>query len=159
MFTLRTMACAAALASLTGSVALAASDNVPNLNVRPSCERAGDTSAFASRDVNSCLKDEDVAREQLTKVWMDFSAADKSGCQTMVSSGGPPSYVEFLSCLELKRDARVITQRNATGESAKEGPQPPLGTTTGGPQTSGATGGAPQAPAARTNTGATVPRP
>jgi hypothetical protein len=36
----------------------------------------------------------------------------------MVTTGGPPSYVELLSCIEILRDARNIRKGNAleTGE-------------------------------------------
>jgi hypothetical protein len=37
--------------------------------------------------------------------------ADKTDCVTLENSGGPASYVELLSCLEIMRDARSI--RNA----------------------------------------------
>jgi hypothetical protein len=36
------------------------------------------------------------------------AAGDKTLCIGMESSGGPASYVELLSCLEVNRDAREI---------------------------------------------------
>jgi hypothetical protein len=43
--------------------------------------------------------------------WSKYIPSDKSDCIGMVTTGGPASYVELLSCVEILRDARNI--RNA----------------------------------------------
>ena len=65
---------------------------------------------MTGRTAESCLNDEKAARDDLTKAWTSFSADDKSHCLSMVSTGGSPSYVELLSCLEMSRDAKKIAQ-------------------------------------------------
>jgi hypothetical protein len=80
---------------------------VPTLNVEPSCRAAGDEFMILGRTTESCLNDENSARDDLVKSWSTYSAADKSQCLPMVSTGGPPSYVELLSCLEMSRDVAV----------------------------------------------------
>jgi hypothetical protein len=67
------------------------------------------------------MNDEKAAREDLVKNWSSFSGADKTHCLSMVSTGGSPSYVELLSCLEMSRDAKKIAQgRKLEGQSTSE---------------------------------------
>ena len=93
---------------------------VPKLNVEPSCKTAGVEGMALGRTTQSCLNDENGARDQLVKDWSSFSAGDKSHCLSMVSTGGSPSYVELLSCLEMSRDAKKIAQ----GRGNEVQPQP-----------------------------------
>jgi hypothetical protein len=64
----------------------------------------------AGRDKESCLADERTAEETLNQNWSKYSAADKIQCVGNVKTGGPPSYVELLSCLEIMRDAKEIRE-------------------------------------------------
>jgi hypothetical protein len=99
----------AALA-LGSSLITMAADSVPTLKIEPSCKAAGAEGLIMGRTTDSCLNDEKAAREDLVKNWSSFSASDKSHCLAMVSTGGDPSYVELLSCLEMSRDAKTIAQ-------------------------------------------------
>jgi hypothetical protein len=83
-------------------------DNVPTLQVGPSCEAAGRGTVVLGRSKESCLADETAARDTLQKNWSKYSATDKQQCLGMEKTGGPSSYVELLSCLEIRRDAREI---------------------------------------------------
>jgi hypothetical protein len=87
---------------------LSMADNVPKLNVEPSCEAAARGAVVAGRDVKACMDDEQGAREELAKNWGQYGPADKQLCGTLVSKGGPASYVELLSCLQVMRDARSV---------------------------------------------------
>jgi len=42
--------------------------------------------------------------------WSKYDPADKTQCVGNVKTGGPASYVELLSCLEIMRDAKAIRQ-------------------------------------------------
>jgi hypothetical protein len=99
----------AALAFGTSLISVAAG-GVPTLKVEPSCRAAGVEGMIVGRTVDSCLNDEKAARDQLAKDWGSYSADDKNHCLSMVSTGGSPSYVELLSCLEMSRDAKKIAQ-------------------------------------------------
>ena len=99
----------AALAVATSLFTVAA-DNVPTLKVEPSCRAAGVEGVITGRTADSCINDEKAAREDLVKNWSTFSGDDKTHCLSMVSTGGGPSYVELLSCLEMSRDAKKIAQ-------------------------------------------------
>jgi hypothetical protein len=90
------------------SIGAAAADNVPKLNVGPSCEAAARGAVAAGRDKEACLGDERQAQEQATKNWSQYRSADKEECVGMINKGGPASYVELLSCLEIMRDAKNI---------------------------------------------------
>ena len=98
-------------ASPRGQNARARAGGPPTLNVDPSCEAAGMGSVVLGRDKKACLGDEATAQATLNQNWAKYAAGDKSDCIGMVTTGGPASYVELLSCLEIMRDARNI--RNA----------------------------------------------
>jgi len=111
----------AALALGTSLIAVAAG-GVPTLNVEPSCKAAGVEGMIVGRTVESCLNDEHAARDQLNKEWGNYSAADKSHCLSMVSTGGGPSYVELLSCLEMSRDAKKIAEDRSAEQPSTPAP-------------------------------------
>jgi hypothetical protein len=90
--------------------AAAVADNPPKLDVTISCNAAARGAISAGRDKESCLADERTAEETLNQNWSKYSAADKIQCVGNVKTGGPPSYVELLSCLEIMRDAKEIRE-------------------------------------------------
>jgi hypothetical protein len=65
------------------------------------------------RNKEACLADETAAQDTLKQNWSKYVAGDKSECVGMVTTGGPPSYVELLSCIEIYRDARNIRNADA----------------------------------------------
>jgi hypothetical protein len=93
-------------------VTSAAAEGVPNLNVEPSCRAAADSAAMGTiaggnvRDLASCMRDENEAREQLDKEWSQFLPSERDRCTSETKTGGSPSYVELLVCLEMIRDAK-----------------------------------------------------
>lgn len=98
-----TLAAAAAL-----FVAAAAhATGVPTLNVRPTCTPIGNDKTFPI-DTTRCLRGEQAARDQLTREWANFPAADRSLCIQTASMGGLASYVALITCLEMKRDVAKL---------------------------------------------------
>ena len=95
--------------ALGSNLVMVAAD-VPKLNIEPSCKAAGIEGMALGRTTQSCINDENTARDQLVKDWSTYSGDDKSHCLSMVSTGGSPSYVELLSCLEMSRDAKKIAE-------------------------------------------------
>jgi hypothetical protein len=97
---------------LGSQVTLAAAEAVPNLNVEPSCRAAADSAAMGTiaganvRDLASCMRDENEARDQLAKEWSQFLPGERERCTSETKTGGSPSYVELLVCLEMIRDAK-----------------------------------------------------
>ena len=55
------------------------------------------------------MGDERVAQDQLTNNWSQYSRAHKTQCVGMTTSGGPSSYVELISCLDIMKDAAAIS--------------------------------------------------
>jgi hypothetical protein len=100
-FTVRIIGAAIAIA--TSGVACA--EGPPELDVSMSCRAAARGSATVGTDKQACLNDERTAKDALAKDWSNFSALARTQCVGMNRTGGPPSYVELLVCLEIMRDA------------------------------------------------------
>ena len=86
---------------------VAAVDQVPTFDTRPSCADAA-TEISVTRTIAGCQQSEQQARDQLNTQWHNFPAADKQNCIAETRIGGFPSYVQVLVCLELARDARTM---------------------------------------------------
>ena len=54
------------------------------------------------------MDDEREARDLLTKNWSQYSRAHKTQCVGMTTRGGPSSYVELISCLDIMKDAAAL---------------------------------------------------
>jgi hypothetical protein len=94
-----------AFAAPTPSVgAHAAADGVPKLDIAQTCR----TSTENKGAFDTCMRDEDRAREQLAGGWGKFAQADTKHCIQLSSMKGFQSYVELLTCLEMAADARTL---------------------------------------------------
>ena len=102
------------LAIVLGSVLVAgaslAAEQPPQLNLAPSCNVAA--AGVSGRTRETCMKDEDAARQTLAGKWKEFSADQQRRCTNLVHMGGPPSYVELLTCLEMAQQAKQIPDRD-----------------------------------------------
>src|SRR6516225_9765911 len=112
------------IAAIGPSIALAQSDEIPTLDVRPVCRGIALQSADPgvgqggqAETLQRCIESEKEVREQLKKRWGEFSAADKRHCVALAKTGGESSNTELLTCLEMARDVRVL-------RSAAEAPKP-----------------------------------
>lgn len=102
-----------------------AADYPPRLDVQSSC------TAVAARGMNgrtkeACMDEETSAQGTLRDKWGQFSASQRSRCSGLVQTGGPPSYVELLTCLEMAEQAQKIPDRGllrgtTSGMGMKEG--------------------------------------
>jgi len=109
----------AASSVIAGLVAIAvlgmaqdARAQVPSVDIEHTCHMAADAmlsllgGSTARNDFDICLSSEQAAREQTSKDWANFSAADKQQClQPRVYL---PSYVEWQTCLQMERDVRTL---------------------------------------------------
>jgi hypothetical protein len=89
-------------------VAVALADAPPKLDVTTTCNAASQYAISAGRDKDACMGDERTAETTLAHNWSKYSADDKSQCVGTVKTGGPSSYVELLSCIEVSRDAKQL---------------------------------------------------
>ena len=112
-FPIRTIAIAAT--SLAAAAACAA--EVPTLDVAKTCRPIANDRSLAI-DTDRCFKTEKQAHEQLTREWADFPAADRTLCTQTATMGGTASYVELITCLEMKRDVAKLPDRNMTSRPA-----------------------------------------
>jgi hypothetical protein len=106
----------------------------PILQVGPSCEAAGRGAVVLGRNKEACLADENAALSTLKQNWPKYATSDKTLCMGMVSTGGPASYVELLSCLEINRDARDIQNADPLDADLNSSPSTTTGSATGEPR-------------------------
>jgi hypothetical protein len=94
------------------------------LDVTTTCNAAAQFSIVIGRDKEACLDDERTAENTLAQNWSKYNADDKTQCVGTVKTGGPGSYVELLSCIEVMRDAKEL----GAGDPL-ERPDPPVQST------------------------------
>jgi hypothetical protein len=87
-----------------GSTRFVFADDVPNYDLGPAC-RAETLTIAGDR---SCVRDEQTARVTLMKEWSQFAPSDRARCQQIEESGGAPSYVELLTCLQEAAAAKKL---------------------------------------------------
>jgi hypothetical protein len=111
----KVLVCATLPATLL-TASIAASDGPPKLKLGQSCDAAARGAITAGRDKEACMADERAAQDQVAKTWSKYATADKTDCIGMNRTGGPPSYVELLTCLEIMRDAKTIRKDQLLAE-------------------------------------------
>ncbi|MBV8321262.1 MAG: hypothetical protein JO049_11380, partial [Hyphomicrobiales bacterium] len=83
---------------------------VPTIDIQKTCQVAAGVmvslmgGTTTDQDINACLDSEQKARDQLVKDRATYPSADKALC--MKTGIYIPSYVEWLTCLEMERDVR-----------------------------------------------------
>jgi len=92
---------------------IAVAGGLPTFDTAPGCRAAVDV---MSGSFETCMRDEQDARSQLAAQWEKFAAADRVACGRNATTGGFPSYVDLLTCLEMARDVRALPE-NATDGS------------------------------------------
>jgi hypothetical protein len=110
--------CSRSVVLTLGAVLLAAAplhgwaqDQVPVLDVEPTCRGSETTAAGFGRGPDICRRTELGARDELTKQWSDFPASDRRRCVQLATMTAIPSYVQILTCLEMAREARNLPDR------------------------------------------------
>ena len=98
-------------AVLATGVTIPIADGPPTLAFEPSCREAARADPLKQVTAESCMKQENEAREEATKTWTTFSATDRMHCLSLTNIGGMPSYVELITCLQMSRDARLLRQQ------------------------------------------------
>jgi hypothetical protein len=99
-------------------VLVAATASVPTVNIEKTCresERAI-VNIFGSGTAvtfENCMSQEKAAREQIVKDWQTFSIASRQHCINV--TGYMPSYVEWLTCLEMEKFLKETRKSNQSG--------------------------------------------
>ena len=60
--------------------------------------------------LRQCLADERGAHNELEKQWSQFPPALRQRCLATTETGGNPSYVEVLVCLQMGQDAAQLDE-------------------------------------------------
>jgi len=102
----------ALLALAFGSPLVIEVADIPVYDVSPAC-RAAVTVMPGSFE--ACMKDEQGARAQLAASWDRFSGPQRDSCVQTENTGGSPSYVELLTCLQMAQDAKSLPQNKTDG--------------------------------------------
>jgi hypothetical protein len=107
-----TFAIKAVAAAIFSHVAFSAAADVPTVDIESTCSIAATAmvqlmgNSTVDSDRNICLGSERGAHTALSKDWGSYPAEDRDRCvQTRVYL---PSYVEWLTCLEMERDVRKM---------------------------------------------------
>jgi len=91
------------LATALVGLVLTVADNPPKFNVDPGCKAAAainqSMDLAVSQSYESCMNDEESARQELINTWTKYTPQEKSRCVGQTEVGGTPSYVEVLECL------------------------------------------------------------
>jgi hypothetical protein len=77
-------------------------DTAPRFDIARECQSEGGSKEEQKR----CADEETQARDTLQTEWIQFAANAKRQCYEETNIDGTPSYVEFLTCLEMERDVR-----------------------------------------------------
>jgi hypothetical protein len=86
---------------------------VPDINLKETCRSAATvTGTLTQDDIDICMADERGAHDQIVKGWAQFSGGARAQC-VHASTDYLPSYIELLTCLEMARDAKGISEGTA----------------------------------------------
>ena len=104
-------------AMLSSQLVVTVADRVPEFDVGPSCRES---------TVPDCQTMENFARDKLIKDWPTFTTRDRAMCVMEEQMSGPPSYVGWLTCLEINANARSpeATSAGASAPNAATGGAP-----------------------------------
>ena len=112
------------LSLATPGVASAASSGVPTVDIAITC-RTSEKALIAifggetQQTFGSCMTSENGARAQIVKNWSSFAAGARQRC--VITTGYMPSYVEWLTCLEMEQQVNDMRKKAATNPAITEG--------------------------------------
>ena len=85
---------------------VAQASGVPSLEFAQGCRN---TAAGNTATLDSCMRDEERARQKLTNEWGEFPHADRTECTALAKMGSVlESYVELITCLEMAKQAKAL---------------------------------------------------
>jgi hypothetical protein len=99
---------------LASHLVVAVADGIPEFDIQRGCKvdsaAAFDLNVGMSESIKRCVNDEQQAKGQLQSQWSGFINSDRTMC--LASTTGdptlPPSYVDFLTCLQDQQLARKL---------------------------------------------------
>jgi hypothetical protein len=109
-------------AIVSSHLVVTVADRVPEFDGGPFCRlyNTGDS-------VQDCLASEKLAHEKLVENWANYTAGDKSTCVMEEKMAGLPSYVGWLTCLDINANARRLDATTAAANVPATGTVSPTG--------------------------------
>jgi hypothetical protein len=90
-------------AIVSSHLVVTVADRVPEFDFGPFCR------AYSSGDsLQDCQASEKLAHEKLLDNWKNYTAHDKTMCVMEEKMAGLPSYVGWLTCLDINANARRL---------------------------------------------------
>jgi hypothetical protein len=104
---------------LGSQLLIAVADPIPTIDVRKTCQAAAGvlTGVTSQNDVEICMSSEQRAREQIIKDWGQYAPADRTRCVQAGAKVYLPSYVEWLTCLEMETAVKRMGQEDKPSPS------------------------------------------
>jgi hypothetical protein len=99
---------------LGSQLVIAVADPIPTVDIRKTCQAAAGvlTGTTSQNDVEICMSSEQRAREQIIKDWAQYAPADRTRCVQAGAKVYLPSYVEWLTCLEMETAVKRMGQED-----------------------------------------------
>jgi hypothetical protein len=125
MSTKMKIALSAAIFLAAASAAPAKDGGLPKIDLEKVC-RASEKEVNAvftgiNRDVfAACMNDEKAAQERLVKDWATYSTSERA---CVLQMDYLPSYVEWLTCIEMTRDVKRMRKEQAATPAASSAPR------------------------------------
>jgi hypothetical protein len=105
-------------AMLSSQLIATAADRVPDFDAGPSCRESS---------ISDCLTLEKMAHDKLLESWSNYTAHDKEMCVMEEKMAGPPSYVGWLTCLDINAKARHVDAAAKSGDKSAGSSAPGAG--------------------------------
>jgi|HubBroStandDraft_5_1064220.scaffolds.fasta_scaffold1283631_1 hypothetical protein len=105
---------------LSSNLLIAVADHVPKIDLGKTCRIAASViGAPTKNDIDVCIADEQDAHNQIVKDWGQFPAIAKDRC-IRASTEYLPSYVEMITCLQMTKDAKDLSEdKNLSGDTVQ----------------------------------------
>jgi hypothetical protein len=112
------------LSLATPGVASAASSGVPTVDIAITCRTSEKAliaifGAETQQTFEICMQSENQARAEIVKNWQSYPAGGRQRC--INTTGYMPSYVEWLTCLEMEQQVNELRKRAANTPAITEG--------------------------------------
>lgn len=88
-----------------------AADVFPEFDYAATCKTDQPDSAGTGETLGKCTDDELQAKQQLARVWSQFTPDEKTQCIKETNIDGTPSYVELQICLQIAADVRARVRK------------------------------------------------
>ena len=79
----------------------ASAQDIPRFSIEKICASAKALTSEDTTPVETCVRDETAAHQQLHATWATSSSQHRETCVAETQIGGSPSYVDVLTCLQM----------------------------------------------------------